>query len=50
MEFGVMRIEPTYMKIGKGPEGLVRITTNERAVQTWATGHHLCSQVLTELD
>ena len=36
-----MSIESTYMKIGKGPSGLIGITTNERSVKIWANGHHL---------
>ena len=45
-----MEIETTYMKIGKGPAGLIAITTNARSVQIWANGHHLCSELLTELE
>ena len=44
-----MSIESTYMKIGKGPSGLIGITTNERSVKIWANGHHLCGELLTEL-
>ncbi|MEM7297990.1 MAG: hypothetical protein AAF391_06960, partial [Bacteroidota bacterium] len=45
-----MGIECTYMKIGKGPTGMIGKTTNSRSVQTWANGHHLCSELLTELE
>ena len=45
-----MGMETTYMKIGKGPAGLIGITTNARSVQIWANGHHLCSELLTELE
>ena len=38
------------MKIGKGPSGLIGITTNERSVKIWANGHHLCGELLTELE
>ena len=44
-----MAIESTYMKIGKGPSGIVGITTNDRSVSIWANSHHLCSELLTEL-
>ena len=44
-----MAIESTYMKIGKGPSGIVGITTNDRSVSILATSHHLCSELLTEL-
>ena len=40
----------TYMKIGKGPAGLIGVTTNARSVQIWANGHPLCSEVLTKLE
>ena len=45
-----MDIESTCMKIAKGPVGITGVTTNEQAVQIWASGHHLCIQVLTELE
>ena len=45
-----MGIETTYMKIGKGPAGLIGITTNTRSVQIWANGYHLCSELLTGLE
>ena len=43
-----MAIESTDMKIGKGPSGLIGVTTEERTVK--ANGHHLCSNLLSELD
>ena len=45
-----MAIESTCMKIGKGPSGLIGVTTQERTVKVWANGHHLCSNLLSELD
>ena len=45
-----MGIETTYMKIGKGPSGLIGVTTNTRSVTIWANGHHLCSEMLTDLE
>ena len=44
-----MAIETSYMKLGKGPTGVIGITTNEKALKVWANGHHLCGEVLTEL-
>ena len=45
-----MTIESTYMKIGKGPSGIIGVTTKERTVKVWANGHHLCNELLSELD
>ena len=45
-----MAIETSYMKIGKGPSGLIGVTTNEKALKVWAKGHHLCGEVLSELE
>ena len=45
-----MGIETTYMKVGKGPAGLIGNTTNTRSVKIWANSHHLSSEVLTELE
>ena len=44
-----MAIETTYMKVGKGPAGILGVTTNERSVAIWSNSHHLCAEVLTEL-
>ena len=38
------------MKIGKGPSGIIGLTTNEKALKVWAKGHHLCGAVLSELE
>ena len=45
-----MSIEAIYMKIGKGPACLIRQSTNSRSVTIWANSHHLCSEILTELE
>ena len=45
-----MGIETTKMKNGKGPSGLIRVTTQERAVKIWANSHHLCGEVAKELE
>ena len=45
-----MAIESTYMKIGKGPSGLIGITRQERAVKVWANGHYLCNNLLSEFE
>ena len=45
-----MGIETTYMKHGKGPSGIIGITTNERAVRVWSNGHHLRGAVFNELE
>ena len=45
-----MAIESMYMKIGKGPSGLIGVTTQERTAKVCANGHHLCSNLLSELD
>ena len=45
-----MGVETTYMKHGKGPSGIIGITTNERAVRVWSNGHHLRGAVLNELE
>ena len=44
-----MGIESTYMKVGKGPFGLIGKTTNERAIKVWANSHHHCNSLVTEL-
>ena len=45
-----MSIESTYMKMGKGPSGIIGITSNQRSVKIWANGHHLCGHLLAELE
>ena len=34
-------IEPTYMKNGKDPSGLIGQTTQERTVKIWSNSHHV---------
>ena len=43
-------IESTYMKIGKGPSGVIGFTTNERYLNVWANSHHLCADVISQLE
>ena len=43
-------IESTYMRMGKGPSGLIGVTTQERTVKVWANGDHLCKKLLSEID
>ena len=45
-----MAIESTYMRMGKGPSGLIGVTTQEKTVKVWANGHHLCKKLLSEID
>ena len=45
-----MAIETTYMKVGKGPSGMIGMTTNDRSVSIWANSHHFCGELLTELE
>ena len=45
-----MAIETTYMKVGKGPSGMIGVTTNDRSVSIWANSHHFCGELLTELE
>ena len=37
------------MKVGKGPTGVIGVTTNDRSVSIWSNSHHLCGGLLTEL-
>ena len=45
-----MSIESTYMKIGKEPKGVIGETTQEKAVKIWALSHHLCGELMAELE
>ena len=45
-----MSMESTCMKIGKGPKGLIGKTTQEKAVRIWALRHHLCGELMPELE
>ena len=44
-----MAIESSYMKVGKGPAGVIGVTTNHRSVSIWSNSHHLCGELLIEL-
>ena len=33
-----------------GPSGMINVTTNHKSVSIWANSHHLCGELLTELD
>ena len=33
-----------------GPSGIIGVTTNDRSVSIWTNSHHLCGELLTELD
>ena len=45
-----MSIKATYMKINKGPEGIIWQTTNFRSITIWVNSHHLFSEILAELE
>lgn len=45
-----MSIKSTYMKIEKDPKGLISQTTQEKAVKILALSHHLCGEVIAELE
>ena len=38
------------MKISKGPKVFIEQTTNFRSITTWVNSHHLCSEILAELE
>lgn len=38
------------MKIEKDPKGLISQTTQEKAVKILALSHHLCGEVIVELE
>lgn len=39
-----MMIETTYMKYGKGPSGIMGITTNPQSVQIWSNSDHIVNE------
>ena len=41
-----MMTENSYMKFGKGRNGIIGKTTKPRTLQIWAKSQHLCSEVL----
>ena len=45
-----LAIKTTYIKVGKGPAGIIGVTTNERSVSIWSNIHNLCGELLTELE
>ena len=45
-----MMIETTYMRYGKGPGGIIGVTTQPRTVQIWTESLPACTEVLKELD
>ena len=45
-----MSIKATYMKISKGPEGIIGQTTNFRSMTIRVNSHRLCSQIVAELE
>lgn len=45
-----MMIETSYMKVGKGPLGIIGVTTKPRAVKVWAKDNHIQSELLIDLD
>ena len=45
-----MMIETSYMKFGKGPNGIIGKKTKPRTLQIWAKSQHSCSEVLQSLD
>ena len=45
-----MMIETSYMKFGKGPNGIIGQTMKPRTLQIWAKSQHACSEVLQSLD
>ena len=36
--------------IDLGPAGLIGVTTNDRSVSIWANSHHLCGELMIELE
>ena len=38
------------MKISKGPEGIIGQTTNFKSMTIRVNSHHLCSQIVAELE
>ena len=45
-----MMIETTYMLQGKGPGGLIGISTSQRSSSIWANSHHTIGEIVSELD
>ena len=45
-----MIIKTTYMRYGKGPGGIIGVTTKPRSVQIWSQSLPACSEILKDLD
>ena len=45
-----MAIECTYTRARKGPSGMIGTTSSERTTTIWASGHHLCGELLSHLE
>ena len=45
-----MMIETTFMRYGKGPGGIIGVTTKPKTVSIWANSLHSCNEVLKDLD
>ena len=45
-----MTIESIYMSMGKGLSRLIGVTTRERTAKVWVNDHHLCRDLLSELN
>ena len=45
-----MGIETSFMKFGKGPEGIIGVTTKPQTVKIWAKSLHACNDVLNDLN
>ena len=43
-------IETTYMRYGKGPGGIIGVTTQPRTVQIWTESLPSCTEILKDLD
>ena len=42
-------IETTYMKFGKGPGGIIGVTTQPRTLKIWAKSQHIQNKLLSDL-
>ena len=45
-----MMIETTYMRYGKGPDGIIGVTTKPTSVQIWSEILPACSEILKDFD
>ena len=44
-----MYIETTFMRYGKGPRGIIRVTMRPETLKKWAFSMHICSGILQDL-